>query len=1853
VATEERTANVVLTADNSQYSRMMTESATSTNKVTDSVTKLLDKLDKLHKGTTRKLEIITAAQVAAITAATVAAGRFEQQLSTLQATSVTTGRNFMPIHRSVDQLRRDLPVTTESVVALAGALQRLGANPANLERTAQVLVKLSASTGEDLGQLATGMINLQRSMGTTEASLSKFADSLVSVSANMGVSATGVLSFAQSLAPVARTVGMVQTDVLGFSAAFQKAGQDGFTAANTFTQMLTDTSRATRYGSTDLAMYANLVGQTTESFKGMGSTQQLTAIFESINKLGPDAVKTLERMGFDGPRAMRAIQGVAQSGDLQKALAEASGGYGSGANEKASKAAMDGLNDSMLQLRNTLTSTAQEFGRSFLPMATAVVDGFNAMAGAARALASPVASVMAALGAAGTGALGGMLSALPLLATVAGGVMLTKSAFGAGFAGRRAQNQGRELGGILGRSAASFDAGEGTPGQQRMYRAGQSVGGFIGSPWGLTDRAVGAAKNANIPGRVAMAGGAAVSSVMNFLRSNISPLEEGRWQDASKRSTGDWERSKADWRAVRTGTVGEGDDQRPVRFRDALTTAAASTGRFTASLASATVGLARLTATTAASAMGGVGAMAGRGLRNAGAGLMGLAGGPWGLALMGGLGAYAIGANANQRGQDFQNKITGIGAEESQYNRYATNLGLAGAAALSFAGRLKQAETSITTATREDASTVRPVDIQAATVTGRKLTDPTLTGLSRDQAATYSAPTLSNPNADNAIRQALKLDLIQQYGEDGAQQILNQAGSGTFNPGQMLQGYRGDLSFWDKVKTDFGSPDELEKRLSTTVSSAGVMRANAMQFGTREADKVTAATVNSLLSQYGVNEKTGESKMSAPEEQRVAASLESVLGMQPGQLDITAGDQGRLNRATGRERTDVFRGIVGESGNGAAFERMMKQLGDSGYASTYQLPSAASLAESPLLAAQRATVAGAQVYGGGSLGNTIQGALQNEANQNAQLSAAQTWAQELTKLTGSTTQAGAELQDLKAAIGDPNDALYQLAAAAQNAAERLQGYDMQYMSTGERSGTLRGNLESAVRSPENAPDREERIMGAMDAYEQQRGAVFNQLKSINRAFEEFDISQQRAVEDFGISRARQDQDYYTSLARSNEDFNLQRQRSDQDYYLNRSRSDEDFWRQTSRSNEDFNLQRRRGEIDFNISRSQATADFNKSRRRSESDFNRQIVLMASQTAKQMADIYTRVPVKPSWDAQNLLTNARDQNSMFNQQNQNLDKLRDMGVSSDVIKQLGLNEADNAQQLARFVADLAADPSLVKEWNKTIKGRLSIADALMTDEDNTAFTEMRRQFNLTADRAEQDFKTSMKRSREAYERSYDRMTDDYEKMMDRQRTDYKRMMNRQNTDYATMMERQGDDYGKTLERNSDDYAKAVSRTVDDWNKQMARAQKDLNRSFKETTGTFEELSEKALSRMSGTARAQMRAILGAVKTSSKDVRKEVENAIEKLDDAYVTILGVSVKKIKDKQGNTIGLDYGPNMSSAGGPTQQLPGTPGSQSVDVLNPTHGAHGGPEEGDKRFKPVMGGAVLTSGFGMRKNPVTGQFKLHAGQDFAAPTGRGIAAAQTGRVTFAGWDAGGGNMMRINHGGGFDTWYLHMSRMMAKTGQSVAGGQKIGEVGSTGNSTGPHLHFETRFGGVPRDPKYWLSGAAGGGYSSAAGGGGTDDPRADASKAGSSISKIMRPVEEAQLGVPGLMKYMPPGMITMLTMQKMLDVGNDSGVTWHGNGGIFTGPKKIGVGERGGEMVLPLNHQGADFIAGLLQRFTQGTQRANGSQVISTPTVTNYAQHVDSSINFTGEVHVKSNDPNDMARKLEEKARLKRLVQR
>ena len=118
-------------------------------------------------------------------------------------------------------------------------------------------------------------------------------------------------------------------------------------------------------------------------------------------------------------------------------------------------------------------------------------------------------------------------------------------------------------------------------------------------------------------------------------------------------------------------------------------------------------------------------------------------------------------------------------------------------------------------------------------------------------------------------------------------------------------------------------------------------------------------------------------------------------------------------------------------------------------------------------------------------------------------------------------------------------------------------------------------------------------------------------------------------------------------------------------------------------------------------------------------------------------------------------------------------------------------------------------------------------------------------------------------------------------------------------------------------------------------------------------------------------------------------------------------------------------------------------------------------------------------SGFGLRIDPITGQQAQHEGIDFIAQPGTPIVAAAGGVVLAAEWHHSFGNMIEVDHGGDIVTRYAHASVMHVKAGEVVKRGQKIAEVGNTGRSTGPHLHFEVRFKGVAQNPARFLMAAA------------------------------------------------------------------------------------------------------------------------------------------------------------------------------
>jgi murein DD-endopeptidase MepM/ murein hydrolase activator NlpD len=124
---------------------------------------------------------------------------------------------------------------------------------------------------------------------------------------------------------------------------------------------------------------------------------------------------------------------------------------------------------------------------------------------------------------------------------------------------------------------------------------------------------------------------------------------------------------------------------------------------------------------------------------------------------------------------------------------------------------------------------------------------------------------------------------------------------------------------------------------------------------------------------------------------------------------------------------------------------------------------------------------------------------------------------------------------------------------------------------------------------------------------------------------------------------------------------------------------------------------------------------------------------------------------------------------------------------------------------------------------------------------------------------------------------------------------------------------------------------------------------------------------------------------------------------------------------------------------------------------------------------QPVPG-SHLGSHFGFRIDPITGRSALHTGLDFQADPGTPILAAAGGVVVVQEYHAAYGNMVEVEHGNGLITRYAHASAVFVKKGDLVKRGQKIAAVGSTGRSTGPHLHFEVLADGTPQDPQKFLT---------------------------------------------------------------------------------------------------------------------------------------------------------------------------------
>jgi len=1479
VADDQRNANVVLTADNQQYDRSMQQSQRATAQLLSSVVALSNGLNTLAQRAGKKMQLIGAGEIAALTAATASAARFEQQMSTLQANAVLTGKNFNDMTKQVNSLRSQFAITTDQAIALQQQLRQMGQTQ-GLDKVSASLLKLGAVTGESVGQLTTGLIGLQRQFGTMGSGYTeKFSSALATVSARSGVAASSILDFSNAIAPVAKVAGMSQKEVMGFSTAFVKAGQDGGQAATAFNKMLTDITRSVQYGSPELKAYSNLIGVSVDQFKQMPRSEAVIRIFEQISKQGPDAIKTLERFGLDGIRTYKALQGVASQGGIRQAFSDVNAGYNDTSTfNKAASQAMDGLNDQMQKLGNNLTMVGQAFGKAFVGPAQEVARAVNG-------IVAPIASLLQSLG-----NIPGVATAAGAAMLLMGGTVVRSLGVMSGLAAIRQINRGTTMSGFrIGRygpggaseearrANETFEGGGGSFMQRATFAAGRRIGSAFPAGEGVSQ--------GSGPGwraRARAMGNMAIEGLGGFSRMGIESLQggffrQGRYQNpmadtwyAGTRSTSSAMGEELGRALSSIGQLGKqgfgrltGNSEMAAEaaarrannaaLNESSRQARANTGLFktlgteTAKLA-ASMGRAAISSTGMVGS--GIGRVAGKGLGMVGGMAMDFLGGPIGLGLAAGGAALSL----YQQNKDFKAGTYGAArdaeATDAVGGAYRVALGEAARATTTFADIVKRNANSID-GPKEKAGVISDTMAAEAANPSRKYTDSRIANMSAAEARRYVTSTTMSDDE----RILLGYDLTKRFGRAGAQGILDaqSAQSGTINTQGIYSGLKGAGGFLWFGRDEAGANDAT--KMSTSTNQANLAAVEAQAGGGVAGQRAGAQyTINSLNA-------ASRSYLGGGNQDQIKASIAGMLGItdpeknQAFQRDFTnlfdpsrdmaADGTATVGPATVQTMIDRVKANpkMYSSGLATALQGLVSTVGGGAdlTGTSYTPGQALGIAPSPFsaissntLSAVMGTQLGARVFSGNQFaGDLTNEAVGNQGNANLQQRAMKEMATQATTVAGNFSDASSSLQAFKQAIGYASDPLYQLAQNAQAVVAQRQQEAMVYMTRGQQAGQVAANFRAATRDAYNAQgttgesDAEARLESSRQELESQRASAYQLFKQVVVQVREFNIAQSRAQEDFAIQRGR----------------------SDYEYNLQRSRAQEDFNRQRQRQEDQFNRSQARGLRDYNRGRMQAQQDFNKSRMRNEQDYQHQVVLMTEQAAQQVYNIYERVNVARTWSAQNLMTNAQDQLDRLKEQADNLASARKMGVSSDVIKLLGLNETQNAQQLARFVADLMADPSMVKSFNEMAKQRLAASKKIVTDQDNTQWQEMARQFKLNADRASEDFNTSMKRQAEGFAISLKDMRQDYN---------------------ISVSQAEGD-FARARDRQAADYSRSVSNMITDMGRQLARGRDDLNRSMEEITGTFDDLGKAAIKGLNGTAQKQMTALYNNLKTTATNVR----------------------------------------------------------------------------------------------------------------------------------------------------------------------------------------------------------------------------------------------------------------------------------------------------------------------------------------------------------------------------------------------
>jgi TP901 family phage tail tape measure protein len=1804
-------ANVVLTSDNTQYDQSMTASSAKTDHLANSVDNLTTKINNLAKSAGRKLIGAGAFDTAGIVAATAAYGAWENQMAGLNAQAAVLNKTisgqratFNSYANDVNQIRRTYGETTQGAVQLVTTLSKLNDQTTTVDQLANSFEKLGQTTGEVPAILAQSMLQLQRTMGTSQRDTEQYSNQLAVLQSRSNASAESILEFSNSIAPVGRLLNMSQTDIMGFSNAFIKAGQDGYQASNVFQKMVTDIAAATQSGSPDLAKYANLVGMTVGQFKDLSGTQKIMDIFDAINRQGPAAITTLNRMGLDGQRTVRTITAMAsQPGGIASEIRAAQGATGQ-ETSRGSTAAMDTLVHSLSMLRAEINQTAEAFGKTFAPAAEVGIRVLTALASGARALMdSPfgkMAGIVAGIAAPFLMLAGAVLTASKAIAAFSAINLVTRGALVSGFmrqraltatgGGAAAMSEGElARGSFIGRGM--FNMGAGTA---RLFGAGSGEGpGMVSRATGYGLTAAGA--GARMYGQAMYAGGAyndwtrRPSLTGSSLFGRFFAPRTGEEEAQRPGESGFAYRRRTSTGAGAQAAQEAESARRAAGALDDVAKKSMSAGEGLGKLSRGFGETARLMAMSAGNGLRTTGGALGRVGSSAFAGLFGS--NPWMLGLTAGMiGIPLIASLMGHKTPTYQYKDTSgtttpyLQAGGVQLPAVSTPLG--------------SSMTSANTVGR--ATTITGSDIAAAGDSAYHRTASPTQGMTIAQAITRLSPTYrtvaSNPTALNSM----KLDLINQFGPSGAQQVLNALGSGGgYNPSSlmsmtntgMLNNLGGTFSNASGLAFSTGGINgfrttqgqQIQQTLGFYGSGVNATMINGPSAVPGESSRLpdrlkgTRIAVNKFMAKqyFGLtldDDTASKIQMSSDMGTYFASLMSNLSSTDQDAVLSSAG----LNTALSGGQ--AVKALVGAFTNPAANPQNRSSA-------QYRMQ---------------------QLAGGGLFfSNTVQTAVAQTSNQNAQYKAVQSIVQGLANMP--TGKALSSLSGIRAVIGDDTDPNSVLALGAQGQIQQNLAYRMPYMNRTQQFGAQAEVYQSAMTAPMTPTGMAERQQ-AQQTFAQQVQSQYS---------------------------------YFQGLLYQQREYDVSRSRAEQDYNLQRSYAQEDFQRTRMREETDFNIQRTREENDFSRTMGRNRADYNLSRTREEKDHQHQVMLMIDQQAQSMYNMYERVKVQRTDSASFLLVNSQDQLQRMRQQSQNLDQLRSMGLSKDAIQQMGLTSTDNAQQLARFVSEVAQDPSLIKQFNEAVSKRLKAAGALVTDKSSSDWREFQRSYNLSRDRAQEDFQKSVRRAHE----------------------DFQRTMGQQDTDFQ-----------RSLDRQSQDFGVSMNRMENQFNTSMTRSAEDLARSAETIDGSFANILTQATQKLGGHAQKQAQIVLNQFKGLKQATSPYAVDLMQSLAD----IFGVTYKPPKDWQ--TVNSNLAPH-SHAGQHNQNNPDLaratggvlPGySPGVDNMSfkAANGAVLNLSGGEAIMRPEWVKAVggegavndmnrrATRGFasGGVFRPINtavsrgihDQWTGYAAVDFSTPVGTPVYAVTGGTISQSRDIAGPlpsdqyhnpaygpygsyGRVMYLRTDMGPEVVYGHLSQRGLVAGTHVRGGQPIALSGSSGNSSGPHLHF----GDSDGNPYEFITGALYSHGSIRANVNGDSVVGLSSHPGmGGSLASILRswyPKAEAAAGSMSAINPFNPGQVSGI----LNSFATKAYHKWYKDGSIFNSPQMIGVGENGPEMVLPLNTHGADFIGDIMKKSSTGNAARVLNSYGSTPmhNVFNSYQ-IDRSTNFTGPITVQANNP-------------------